>query len=310
VRYFSVDAAGNAEAPASSTVTVNPPPRDTTAPVSTIRCNTGSCAAWFRSAVTVSLSATDTGGSGVSATYYTLNGSTPTTLSTRYTGPFTVSSPTTVKFFSTDVAGNAEAVQAALVPIDSAVPTTTISCNNGACSGWFTGAVTARLTATDASGSGVATTRYTVDGTNPNTSATAIVYTGPFTVASTQTVRFASTDVAGNQEGAKSQQIRIDAAAPTVAITQPANNSSFVRGTKITITVSVTDAGTGGAPASGVASVALYIDGALQSTDRSSPWTFTWTPRKGDVGTHVLTVVATDVAGNSSTSAPVTVRVT
>jgi hypothetical protein len=54
----------------------------------------------------------------------------------------------------------------------------------------------------------------------------------------------------------------------------------------------------------------LYIDGALQSTDRSSPWTFTWAPRKGDVGTHVLTVVATDVAGNSTTSAPVTVRVT
>ena len=148
------------------------------------------------------------------------------------------------------------------------------------------------------------------DDPNPNTSATAIVYTGPFTVASTQTVRFASTDVAGNQEGAKSQQIRVDAAAPTVAITQPANNSTFVRGTRITITVSVADAGTGGAPASGVASVALYIDGALQSTDRNSPWTFTWTPRKGDVGTHVLTVVATDVAGNSTTSAPVTIRVT
>jgi len=310
VRYFSVDAAGNAEAPASSTVTVNPPPRDTTAPVSTIRCNTGSCAAWFRSAVTVSLLATDTGGSGVSATYYTLNGSTPTTSSTRYTGAFTISSTTTVKFFSTDVAGNAEVVQSAVVQIDAVAPTTTITCNNGGCTAWFRTAVSTRLAATDTGGSGVATTRYTVDGTNPNTSATAIVYTGPFTVASTQTVRFASTDVAGNQEGAKSQQIRIDAAAPTVAITQPANNATFVRGTRITITVSVTDAGTGGAPASGVASGALYIDGALQSTDRSSPWTFTWTPRKGDVGTHVLTVVATDVAGNSTTSAPVTVRVT
>ena len=156
----------------------------------------------------------------------------------------------------------------------------------------------------------MATTRYTVDGTNPNTSATAIVYSGPFTVSNTQTVRFASTDVAGNQEVAKSQQIKIDGAAPTVAITQPASNSSFVRGTKITITASASDTGSGGAPASGLATVALYIDGVLQSTDRSSPWTFTWTPRKGDVGTHVLTVVATDVAGNSFTSAPVTVRVT
>ncbi len=185
-----------------------------------------------------------------------------------------------------------------------------MSCNNGGCNGWFTPAVTVRLSATDTGGSGVATTRYTLDGTNPNTSATAIVYTGPFTVASTQTVRFASTDVAGNQEGAKSQQVRVDGAAPTVAITQPADNSSFVRGTKIAITVSATDAGTGGAAASGVARVALYIDGSLQATDRNSPWTFTWTPRKGDVGTHVLTAVATDAAGNAATSAPITVRLT
>jgi Chitobiase/beta-hexosaminidase C-terminal domain/Bacterial Ig domain len=310
VRYFSVDAAGNAEAPASSTVTVDPPPRDTTAPVSTISCNGGSCAGWFRSAVTVTLSATDSGGSGVSATYYTLNGSTPTTSSTRYTGAFTVSSTTTVKFFSTDVAGNAEVVQSAVVQIDAAAPTTTITCNNGACNAWFTAAVTVRLAATDTSGSGVATIRYTIDGTSPNTSTTAIVYTGPFTVASTQTVRFASTDVAGNQESAKSQQIKVDMAAPSVAITSPANNASFVRGATISITASPADTGTGGQPASGVATVAFYIDGKLTSTDRNSPWSYSWSTKKQDVGTHVLTAVATDAAGNSTTSAPVTIRVT
>jgi hypothetical protein len=310
VRYFSVDVAGNAEAASSSTVTVNAPPRDTTAPVTTIACNAGSCSGWFRSAVTVTLSATDTGGSGVSATYYTLNGTTPTTSSTRYTGAFTVSSTTTVKFFSTDIAGNAEVVQSALVQIDAAAPTTTITCNNGSCNAWFTAAVTARLAAADTGGSGVATIRYTTDGTNPDTSTTAIVYTGPFTVASTQTVRFASTDVAGNQESAKSQQIKVDMAAPSVAITSPANNASFVHGATISITVSAADAGTGGQPASGLATVAFYIDGKLKSADRSSPWSFSWSTKKQDVGTHVLTAVATDVAGNSTTSAPVTIRVT
>jgi peptidoglycan/xylan/chitin deacetylase (PgdA/CDA1 family) len=310
VRYFSIDNAGNAEASGSSTVTVNAPPRDTTAPVTTIACNGGSCAGWFRSAVTVTLSATDTGGSGVSATYYTVNGSTPTTSSTRYTGAFAVTSTTTVKFFSTDGAGNAEVVQSTVVQIDAAAPTTTISCNNGACGAWFTAAVTARLAATDTGGSGVATIRYTVDGTNPNTSTTAIVYTGPFTVASTQTVRFASTDVAGNQETAKSQQVKVDMAAPSVAITSPADSASFVHGATISITASAADTGSGGQPASGVATVALYVDGKLKSTDRNSPWSFSWSTKKQDVGTHVLTAVATDVAGNSTTSAPVTIRVT
>jgi len=116
--------------------------------------------------------------------------------------------------------------------------------------------------------------------------------------------------VAGNQEGAKSQLIRVDASAPTVAITSPANNASFVHGATISITASAADAGTGGQPPSGLATVALYIDGKLKSTDRSSPWSFSWATKKQDVGTHVLTAVATDVAGNSTTSASVTVRVT
>ena len=59
--------------------------------------------------VTVTLTATDNpGGYGVANTYYTTDGSTPTTSSTVYTGPFTVKQNTTVRFFSTDLAGNAE----------------------------------------------------------------------------------------------------------------------------------------------------------------------------------------------------------
>ena len=139
-------------------------------------------------------------GLGVDKTYYTTNGSTPTTASTVYTGPFTVSSTSTVKFFSVDKGGNAEAVKSQAIQIDTAAPATTISCNGAACTtGWYkTTPVTVTLPATDTGGSGVKATVYTTDGSNPQTSSTALVYSGPFTVPQTTTVKYYSVDLAGN----------------------------------------------------------------------------------------------------------------
>jgi hypothetical protein len=60
---------------------------------------------------------------------------------------------------------------------------------------------------------------------------------------------------------------------------------------------------------SGVASVAFYVDGVLVGTTTSSPWQVPWNTRKASAGQHVLTAVAKDRAGNSTTSAAVTVTV-
>jgi hypothetical protein len=136
------------------------------------------------------------------------------------------------------------------------------------------------------------------------------VYTGPFTVSSTATVKFFSTDVAGNAEAVKSQVVQIDAASPTVSITNPTNNSSFKWGTKITVSASAADQGTGTGVASGIAQVAFRIDGKASGTDTSLPYTTSWTPKKNDVGTHTIVAVATDVAGNTTTSVLITVIVT
>jgi len=77
--------------------------------VTTIACNQAPCGAAYDRSVLVALSATDQQSTGpqVTHTYYTTNGSTPTTSSNLYTGPFTISKPTTVKFFSTDLTGRA-----------------------------------------------------------------------------------------------------------------------------------------------------------------------------------------------------------
>ena len=196
---------------------------------------------------------------------------------------------------------------------DTTPPATAISCNSATCaSGWYkTSPVTVSLSATDTGGSGVATTSYTTDGTDPRTSPTAITYTAPFPVSQTTMVSFASTDVAGNTEQPKSQLIQIDSAAPTVSITAPPDASSFKRGTRVTVSGSATDSGTGTGAPSGVARVVFILDGTTTlSTVTASPYQFSWNTRKTSFGQHTLTAVSTDVAGNSATSAPITVTIT
>ena len=105
----TVTAYNNAGLTASDTFTVTP---DTTAPSTTD--NTGTIgSAWRNSAATVTLSPSDSG-AGVSATYYTTDGSTPTTSSAQGTSVnLTSNGVYTVKYFSVDRVGNAEPVQTA-----------------------------------------------------------------------------------------------------------------------------------------------------------------------------------------------------
>src|SRR5258706_5103034 len=129
VQFRSWDAAGNAETVQSQTIPIQEPP-DSTPPTTTIYCNGGPCSsAGYTAPVTVALSATDnTGGWGVANTYYTTDGSTPTTSSTVYTGPFSVKQNTTVKIFSTDLAGNAEQPNSQAIPFTVVVSLTFDDC--------------------------------------------------------------------------------------------------------------------------------------------------------------------------------------
>jgi N-acetyl-beta-hexosaminidase len=111
VKYRAWDTAGNVEATNSRLIDVNTAPTETTPPATSIASNGGGCSAgWYAAPVDVSLSATDAG-SGVDVIRYTVDGSDPTASSPSYSGPFTVSTTTTVNYRAWDMAGNVEATK-------------------------------------------------------------------------------------------------------------------------------------------------------------------------------------------------------
>jgi peptidoglycan/xylan/chitin deacetylase (PgdA/CDA1 family) len=264
---------------------------DAVAPASTIACNGANCSpGWYTNTVQVSLAATDnTGGSGVSKTYYTTDGSTPTTSSTAYTAPFPVATTSTVKYFSVDNNGNAEAVQSQPIQIDSSPPGTTAACNNLACSGWYAGSAQVSLTSTDnAGGSGVSKIYYTTNGTTPTTASA--VYSAPLNVTTTSTIKFFAVDVAGNAEPVNSQLVQVDAAAPVSTIR--CNNAACAATpyqNSVSITLSATD--TGG---SGLANIRYTTDG----TDPTASST-AYTAAFSLTSTATVKYRAWDVAGNA-----------
>ncbi len=97
-----------------------------------------------------------------------------------------------------------------------------------------------------------------------------------------------------------SNVVVVDTTPPTVVITSPANGSTVSsKGTRIT--VSATDN-------VGVTQVCIYIDGILQSTLTSAPYTYTWNTRRVSSGSHTITAKAWDAAGNPGQATPITVK--
>jgi peptidoglycan/xylan/chitin deacetylase (PgdA/CDA1 family) len=301
VKYRAWDNAGNIEATQSQLISI-----DTVAPTSSITCNGSACSSTsYPSAVSVALSAIDSGGSGLAAIRYTTDGSDPTTSSTLYTSTFSVSSTTTVKYRAWDNAGNVEATNSQSIQIalaDTAPPTSSIACNGSTCSsGWYPASVSVTLSAVDSGGSGVAFIMYTTDGSDPSLSGS--VYSAPFTVSSTTTVKYRASDNAGNAEATKAQLIQIDTAAPQVTLTSPVSGATVSGVVRLEATASDT--------VSGVARVELYVDNKLLGTATSTPYRVNWNTNNKQVpkGSHTIYAVAVDRAGNSRATTPITVTV-
>lgn len=170
-------------------------PADTTPPSASIACDDTICSPNpYSQPVSVSLAGWDF--SGIQQIRYTTNGSNPATSGALYTGPFTVSSTTTVRAVVTDTEGNSSTLGKTIrvVTVDTTPPTLSISCDGTACASTYSAPVSVSLSATDASG--IAEIRYTLDGSDP---AAGTLYGGPFTVSASATVRATAVDTAGNR---------------------------------------------------------------------------------------------------------------
>src|SRR5262249_4793552 len=136
------------------------------------------------------------------------------------TAPMTLSSEganQSVTGTATDYAGNSALTTIGGINIDKTPPGTTATPTRPtAHSGWYRGAVTVTLAATD-NLSGVQTIYYALDGGATQ------VYGSPIAVSGdgVHTLSYWSLDDAGNQETAHTQTIQIDTQPPTLTIASP-----------------------------------------------------------------------------------------
>ena len=176
----------------------------------------------------MTLTANDGSGSGVKATWYTTDNSDPRTSGTRKAydaaNPPVLANGGSLRYASEDVVGNMETPKTtAVVRIDTAAPTT----GDDLPAGWQTADVTVTLAADDGTGSGVATTWYTTNGTDPTvgSNATRRRYDAAAKPVLTngQAIRYASVDNVGNLEAVHtSPAVKVDKNAPLTTDDVPA----------------------------------------------------------------------------------------
>jgi len=254
--------------------------------------------------VTVHLSPADSGGSGLAAVQYRPQGGAGWL--TAAGDAFTVAAPAdgsgdgahAYEFRALDGAGNASATGACTVRIDTRKPATTASgLQSTNHTGWRSTAQTVSLAPDDGDGSGIAATRYTVDGGATQT------YAGAFTVSGqgSHPVVYWSVDVAGNVEATHTGYVNIDLAAPTVTSDADAawHNSD--------VTVHLLPADVGG---SGTAGTQYRLQGASDWSDAAGDAFTVAAPADGSGdGAHAYEFRALDGAGNASATGACTVRI-
>lgn len=285
LNYWSIDSAGNSESQNTRSINIDVSGPSTDIAVSGISNN-----GWYADPVQVSLTATDTM-SNVANTFYTVDGGPVQT----YVNPFTVSGEGdhVVSYWSVDAVGNAETQHSLTIKIDSSAPSTQLAVTGTAGNeGWYKSPVQVSLSSAD-SRSGVAASYYTVDG------GAAQMYTGAFTLSANaeHLINFWSVDKVGNTESQQLATIKIDNVGPVTqnAVSGQHGSNGYFTG-PVEWTLTATD------NLSGVANIYYKVDDGPTQT-YANPFTIS-----GD-GIHPVSYWSVDVAGNSSSTGTVYIKI-
>jgi O-glycosyl hydrolase/predicted secreted protein len=210
-----------------------------------------------------------------------------------------------------DAAGNTATATARSVTVnnntgDTQPPTVSLSAPEGGST--VSGSVALGANASD--NVGVAGVQFRIDGVNVGTEDTSSPYSRTWdsnTVGDgTHSLTAVARDAAGNTTTSSARSITVsnsagDGQAPTVLLTAPANGAT-VSGS-VLMSASASDN-------VGIVGVQFRVDGVNTGTeDTRAPYSRTWDASTASSGTHLLTAVARDAAGTSTTSPVVSVTV-
>jgi hypothetical protein len=203
VKYFAVDTAGNREDTHTINIVI-----DTVPPETSIRPDGG----LYSSIQDIVLTSNEPG-----ITRYSINGG----VEQVYTAPFKLSTPATITYYSTDIAGNKEEAKTATYDFDFIAPVTTITPLQGT----FNRPIKLAMSTSEP---GFIT--YTLNGGVEH------VYTAPFRIVETTLVRYWATDLAGNQEVHNSAMYVLDVPPSNLATTISPAPGVYTGIQKITLT--------------------------------------------------------------------------
>src|SRR5436190_2238542 len=166
---------------------------------------------------------------------------------------------------------------------------------------------TVNVTANASDNFGVTGVQFLLDGVNLGAEDLTSPYSTSWNSATTtngsHTLTARARDAAGNTTTSVGVVVTTnnDLTAPTVSVTAPVAGN-------VTGTISVTATA---ADNVAVAGVQFLLDGAnLSSEDITSPYSISWNSATTTNGSHIITAIARDAAGNTTTSAAVAITVT
>ncbi len=299
--YYTSD-----DAIANFTVMGPPVPSSTVQPVVSITAPANGAS--VSGLVTISANATDT--LGISTVQFLLDrmslGSVASGSGSTYSinwNTAAANGPHVLKAVATDASGNSTTS----APISVTVNNTTgpvVLITSPLNSATLTGTV--GITASASATAGVAQVQFLLDGNNLGAPVTSVPYSINWNTVTAinggHTLSAVATDTTGISATSSLIAVTVNnTSVPAVSITAPLSGAS-VTGT-IPVSANATDS-------TGVAQLQFQLDGNnLGAAVTSTPYSISWNTTTAASGNHTLTAVATDLSGNSATSAGVPVTV-